>query len=114
MQSLVFVVAMYLAAATHRYLQTYAPSNVLLAHVRGTRPRLRVVIALLAIAAALMAGAFALSERAASGGPGWLHLLGLATIWDSFKFAVLALAEVTRCAAATLRRIPEPTSADNA
>lgn len=114
MHALVFVAAMYLAAAIHRCLQTYAPSNVLVAHVRRTRPRLHVVGTLLALAAALMLGAFALSEQAASSGPGWLHVLELITIWDSFKFAVLALAEVIRCASATLTKISAATSADSA
>lgn len=105
MQSLGFVVAMYLAAAIHRYLQTYAPSNLLVAYARRTRPRLCVVGTLLALAAALMLGALVLSERAASGGPGWLHLLALTAIWDGLKFAALALAVLLRCATATLRRV---------
>lgn len=105
MPLLALVLGMYVAAASHRYLQTYAPSNLLVAHVRRKRPRLRVAGALLALAAALMLGARVISEWAASGGHGWLHLLVLTAIWDCLKFAGLALAVLVRCAATTLGKV---------
>lgn len=105
MPALALILGMSVAAAIHRNLQTHAPSNMLVAHVRCQGPRVRIAVALLVLAAALMLGALALSEWAASGGPGWLHLVLITAIWDCLKFSVLAFAVLVRCAIATMRRV---------
>lgn len=109
MPLLALVLGMYGAAAIHRYLQIHAPSNLLVAHVRRKRPRIRVAGALFALAAALILGARVLSAWAASGGHGLLHLFVLIAIWDCLKLAALALAVLLRCAAATLGKVTAPT-----
>ena len=78
------------AALTHRYLQMYAPSNAIVAKVRRERPRLRSAAGLLVLAAALASGALVLAQRVANGGPGWMNLIILITIWDALKFTLSA------------------------
>ena len=87
---LILILAFGVAALAHRYLQTYAPSNVIVARVRQERPRLRVAAGLLVLSAALASGAVVLADWVANGGPGWLNLVVLIAIWDAFKFAFLA------------------------
>jgi hypothetical protein len=78
------------ASRAHRYLQAYAPSNILVARIRRIRPRPRVVAGLLALSATLAAGALLLAGWVASGGPGWLNLVILTAIWNAMKFAWMA------------------------
>ena len=102
---LILVPAMCLATAVRRYLQTYAPSNAMVARVRRERPRLGVVGGLLVLSAALAFGTLILADWAASGGPGWLNLLALLAVWDCFKFTFLALAETLRLVCSKLHEV---------
>lgn len=73
-----------------RYLQIYAPSNLLVRRVRSTAPRWRTVPALLALAAGLLVAMHIVSEVVERGAPGWLNLVVLVLAWDSIKIALLA------------------------
>jgi hypothetical protein len=77
-------------AAMHRYLQFNAPSNVLARRVRTAVPTFRMVVALLAFAAALTTAMHALAEQVAAGAPGWLNLVVLVLAWDAIKIGLLA------------------------
>lgn len=101
---LVFALAMTLAAMIHRYLQATAPSNRLISRLRASPPRIAVAGALLALASGLVLVAAILSDLAARGGPGWLHLLVLVAIWDAMRFAGLAASMACRRAILSLRR----------
>jgi hypothetical protein len=85
-------------ALTHRALQTVAPSTILVARVRATRPTLLRAAGLGALALALVALAHGLTMAIASGGAGWLNLLVVVLLWDAIKFAGVAVAIAVRAA----------------
>jgi hypothetical protein len=90
-----------LAALTHSMLQAYAPSNVLIRHVRATRPTLRMAVALGALAFGCALAVHTVDRAIEAGAPGWLNLVGLVLAWDAIKFAVMAcLSSVRRVASA--------------
>lgn len=59
-------------AAAHRYLELYAPSNVLFRHLRRSEPRLRTAAALMALVAVLLVAMHGLARAVATGAPGFL------------------------------------------
>ena len=75
------------AAAIHYHLQAFAPTNILLRHLR-TRGGLKWAIptALLIVPTYLIAAAIT-TAVIADGGPGWLNLMALTCIWNAMKFA---------------------------
>lgn len=91
-------------AAMHRYLQRYAPSNVLIRSVRRSLPTWRLAAALLALAVALAAMAHVLAQAIVEGAPGWLNLAVLVLAWDSIKVGALGGIVVARRALSTVRR----------
>lgn len=100
-------------AAMHRYLQTYAPTNVLARRTRAQGPRWRTAAVLIVLATALLLAMHALGEAVANGAPGWLNLLVLVLAWDATKIGLLAILVSGRCARPTVaaaigRRRPSP------
>lgn len=87
-------------AAMHRYLQAYAPTNLLTRRVRAQEPRWRTAAVLTVLLAALVVVMHTLGEAAANGGPGWLNFAVLILAWDAIKVAVLALSVMLRAIAA--------------
>ncbi len=83
---LLVVLFMCLVAAAHRYLQGFAPSDLIVSRVRRGRPSTRVAGSLLALATAFALGAIIAADLASDGGPGWLHLLVLLWTWNAMKF----------------------------
>lgn len=79
-----------LVTLSHGLLQAYAPSNVLIHHVRSTRPTIRTAVALGALAFACALSVHALHLAIEAGAPGLLNLLVLLLAWDAIKFAVMA------------------------
>jgi hypothetical protein len=77
-------------AAMHRYLQTYAPTNLLVRRVRAQAPRWRTAAVLIVLATALLLAMHALGEAIANGAPGWLNPLVLVLAWDAIKFVVVS------------------------
>ena len=77
------------AAAIHYYLQAFAPTNILLRHLR-TRGGLKWAIpaALLLVPTYLFAAAIT-TAVIADGGPGWLNLVALTCIWNAMKFGLV-------------------------
>lgn len=92
-------------AAVYRLVQTIAPSNVLIAHVRFMRPTLRIASGLVALTLLLISVAHAITVAIASGAPGWLNLVVLVLLWDAIRFGVLGgmVGLRTACAAVTRR-----------
>ena len=78
-------------ALAHRYLQIYAPSNVLIRRVNASAPRWRIAAGLAALAAALIVAMHALTGVIGAGAPGWLNLVGLLLGWDGIKVGCLAV-----------------------
>jgi hypothetical protein len=83
-----------LVALVHRYIQLYAPSNLLIRRVRIAAPRFRIAVVLLALAAALLFAMHAMAEAVAAGAPGWLNLVVLLLGWDAVKIGALASAAI--------------------
>lgn len=77
-------------AATYRYLQCCAPSNLLARQVRASAPTLPKAGALLALAAVLLTVMHVLAEAVAGGASGWLNLVVIALAWDAIKLGALA------------------------
>ena len=103
------------------FMRRYMPTNVLLDAIR-TRRGLKwgVPAMLLAIPYLLVANLSA--EAAASGGPGWLHLIVLVCIWSALKMVWIGPVSVVLLARARIResadahgsranRMEEPTMA---
>jgi hypothetical protein len=86
-------------ALAHRFLQTYAPSNVLVRRVRSARPRLGVAAGLIGTAMVLLAMVHVVASAAAAGAPGWLNVVVLVLAWDAIKFSLAAVGIVCRRAA---------------
>lgn len=60
-----------------RYVQIYAPSNVLIRHVRWAPPRWRTVLALFALTTVLLVAMHVVAQAVGRGAPGWLNLVVL-------------------------------------
>ncbi len=101
---ILMVPVVVVVSVAHRMLQLYAPSNLIVAHVRRHPPRLWVAGALLMLAVLLLLIAAICSEMAMTGGPGWLHVLFLIALWDAFKFMFQAIAVAGRLGAMVLSR----------
>lgn len=92
-------------ALVHRYLQLYAPSNLLARRVRTATPRLRISVGLLAVAATLLLGMHMVAEAVAAGAPDWLNFVVLVLAWDAIKVSWLAVGVVMRFVALGIRRL---------
>lgn len=79
-----------------RYLQIYAPSNMLIRHVRSAPPRWRTVLSLLALAITLLGTMHVLSQAIVRGAPGWLNILVVVMAWDAIKVGCLAVLVLLR------------------
>lgn len=79
-----------------RYLQVYAPSNVLIRSVRSARPRWQTALALVALATILLVATHAVALAVERSAPGWLNLIVLVLVWDAIKVACLAVGVVLR------------------
>lgn len=88
---LLMLPVVFVVAHVYAYLQLYAPSNVLIAHVRSAPPRLRTAVALLLLAATLLVAMHLVAEAVASGAPGWLNLVVLILAWDAIKVGALSV-----------------------
>jgi len=85
-----------MVALAHRYLQLYAPSNVLVRRVRASHPRPSTVVMLVTLTAILLVAMEFASNAVEAGAPGWLNLVVLIFAWDAIKIALLAVLEIGR------------------
>ena len=82
----------FAVAAMHRYLQFYAPSNMLVRRVRAQEPRWRTCSAMAGVAGVLLLAMHAVGTAVSSGAAGWLNLVVLVLAWDAIKVGWLAIA----------------------
>lgn len=92
-------------AGMHRYLQLYAPSNLLACRVRTAVPTIRMGVGLMACSAVLLVLMHVLAEAIAAGGPGWLNLAVLVLALDVIKLTLVGLAVAARSLAALLQHV---------
>ena len=83
--------AMALVVLAHRYLQVYAPSNLLVRRVGASRPSLGLSARLLVLAGTLLVGVAIVSSAVASGAQGWLNLVVLVPAWEAINIGLLAV-----------------------
>lgn len=87
----IFTFAWHLSATIQRYLQTYAPTNIVIAWLR-TRRGLKWAIPAALVATPLYAWAStALLDVIDRGGPPWLGFVVMLCVWNAIKFALNAL-----------------------
>lgn len=85
-----------IVALVHRYLQIYAPSNVLVRRVRWSAPTWRMAAALLVAALVLVGVLHVLARAIEEGVPGWLNLVVLVLAWDAIKIGALGCLVLAR------------------
>ena len=104
---LLLVIPVLLAvAAFQRYLAVYAPSNVLIRHVRTSPPSWKMAAGLAALAAALLLAMRGVQLGISAGGPGWLNLVVVLLAWDAIKTGCLTIGVLLRSVAGVLHRRP--------
>lgn len=88
---IIFILAWHLSAAIQRHLQTYAPTNIVIAWLR-TRRGLKWAIPAALVATPLYAWAStALLDVIERGGPPWLSFVVMLCVWNGLKFAINGL-----------------------
>lgn len=102
---LLFLPIVSCVALAWRYVQTYAPSNLLIRHVRCSPPHWSTVLYLLAVSAALLVAMHALAVAVARGAPARLNLVVFVLAWDAMKLAFLAIATALRVVTGGARRL---------
>ncbi|MDE0804316.1 MAG: hypothetical protein OSA99_13465 [Acidimicrobiales bacterium] len=94
-------------AALHRYLQFYAPTNLLVRRMRARQPRWRSAAVLASTAVCLLVVMHVVADAVAHGAPGWLNVIVLILVWDAIKVSCLAIGVALRAvgsAVATVAR----------
>ena len=101
---MLLMLSVRLAAAIHYNLRAFAPSNILLRHLRA-RDGLKWAIpaALMLVPTYLFAAAIATTVLA-DGGPVWLNLVVLTCIWNAIKFACMTPVSAVLLTTALVRR----------
>ena len=84
-------------AAVHRYLQVYAPTNLLVRRLSAKESHWRTAAVLVVVGASLLTAMHTAASAVANGAPGWLNLLVLVLAWDAIKLELAALGSVVRC-----------------
>ncbi len=89
---MILALSIRLAATIYGYLNSYAPSNVLIRHLQTSSCRGWAVPISAALAAvcylALVVG---LNAAVESGGPTWLNLIVFTCVWNTIRFAWLTV-----------------------
>lgn len=76
------------AAASHRWLRAYAPTNLVITRARLAPPKLRTVVLLGTATVVLILAMRAVELLIAAGAPAWLNLVVLVLAWDAIKFGL--------------------------
>lgn len=100
---LIFIPAIAIAACAHGLLQAWAPSNILIRHVRASRATFRMTATLGVLAFACIVAMHLIAEAIVSGAPNWFNIAVLVFAWDAIKFGVLACLTAARRAAESVR-----------
>ena len=95
---LIAVPVIIVVTASHGLLQAYAPSNLLIRHLRASRRTFRTAIVTAALAFACAAGVHAITRAIDAGAPGWLNLIVLVLAWDAIKLTALMVMTAGRAA----------------
>ena len=89
---MILMLSVRLAATAHAYLDSYAPTSILIRTLRTTEAqRLALPVSAVLVIAYGLLGAW-LTSTIDSGGPSWLNPLALLCAWNMIKFAWVAVA----------------------
>lgn len=105
---LLFALPIFISVALmHRYLATYAPTNLLVRQVRTQEPRWNTTVLVAGLAIGLLVIMHVVAGVVANGAPGWLNLVVLVLAWDAIKLGLAAALCVVRRTCTTVRH-PRP------
>jgi hypothetical protein len=76
------------SVSTRYYLRRYLPTNVALDAIR-TRRGLKWGVPAMLLAAPYLLAASICTNLIADGGPGWLNLIVLCSVWNAMKFLIM-------------------------
>jgi hypothetical protein len=85
-------------AAVHRYVALYAPSNILIRHVRTSPPCWRTATTLAVLSGVLVLAMRGVEIWLRAGAPGLVNLAALILAWDAIKVGALAICVGVRAA----------------
>jgi hypothetical protein len=85
---LIALPVLVLVATGHRWLHSYAPTNLVISRARLAPPRWRTVLLLGAIGIILLLAVRVIEVWVAAGAPSWLNLVVLVLAWDTIKFGL--------------------------
>lgn len=96
---ILLAVPVFLAvAAIHRLVTIYAPTNILLRHVRLASPRLRTTVGMAALTVGLISAAHLVELSISVGAPTWLYFVVAAFAWDAIKVGLSGILMAVTCA----------------
>ena len=90
--AMLLILSVRFAAAIHYSLQAFAPTNILLRHLR-TRGALKWAFpAALVLVPTYLVAAAIMTSVIVDGGPSWLNPLVFVCTWNAYKFAWMGVA----------------------
>lgn len=105
---LIFTFSIRLAALVYRCFQTYAPSNILIRHLRSPDARRWTLPIALASAVAYLLATRGFTLAIENGAPGWLNLLVFYCAWNAIRFALIAATAMLSQPVRLARRLLAP------
>lgn len=103
---MILVLSFRLAGRIHRYLYTYAPSNILIRHLRSPSGQKWALPISAVLGVAYFSATVRLTTLIEAGGPGWLNLIALISAWNAIKLTWVALASAVAIPRRLLSRRP--------
>ena len=88
---MLLMLSVRLAAAIRYYLLAFAPTNILLRHLRARSGLKWAVLAALVLVPTYLFAAAIATAVIVDGGPGWLNLVAVTCMWNAMKFAWLGV-----------------------
>ncbi|MDP9823290.1 hypothetical protein J2S59_003099 [Nocardioides massiliensis] len=89
---MIVMLSVRLAANVHAYLGAYAPSNILIRHLRTPNGRWWALPVSIALTSAYMAATAGLNSAVEAGAPGWLNAATALCAWNAIKFGFFTFA----------------------
>lgn len=99
---MILALSVRLAGRIHWYLYAYAPSNILIRHLRSSGGRSWAFPISAALAAGYLTATVELTAIIDAGGPGWLNLIALTCAWNAIKYTIVGLEGAGRALVSSL------------
>lgn len=105
---MILMLSVRLTGTIHSYLSAYAPTNLIVRHLRTSPQEGIVVFVSLAFTSAYGLAGAGLTSAVQSGGPGWLNVIVLLFAWNTIKFGWFTVASVVSAIGRLLRQLTRP------